>query len=269
MSDPVSLRLVQSSSFPSGTGSYSYRGSYQIVVENLAYSKQVSVVAKVGGNWQEIPASYVESMPGNLELWTASASNSEDQFAVKYTVLGNTYWDNNAGWNYTFPKAFDEFNAITGRSCPVVLGQASISSGQLTVLAGVQDLAYTKVVGIVYTTDGWATSHTAYGSYYWTMSSGLEVWRVQVDVGTATDVLFAVFYFVSGNEYWDNNFWRNYNVTSTSAYTAKFLVKHRTNEPWTKAGASEPSAVSSPLEIGLVKSDESVERRGRTRATTN
>jgi hypothetical protein len=85
---------------------------------------------------------------------------------------------------------------------------------------GVQDLDFAKVVGVVYTTDNWATVQTAFCGWQWTMKSGLQVWKVTVPVGAATEVKFALFYRVLGTEYWDNNFWKNYTVTPTK--TAKW-----------------------------------------------
>src|ERR1700712_620260 len=110
MSSPIEFRLALSNSHPSGTGSFNYSGSYQLVVENLAYTKQVAIWAQLGSGWQEINASYGESLPGNLELWGPPASNNEDQFVAKYIVNGVTYWDDNGGANYKFPRAFDEFS---------------------------------------------------------------------------------------------------------------------------------------------------------------
>src|SRR5688500_15051540 len=114
MNAAVEFRQALSSSHPSGTGSYTYNGSFQIVVQNLAYEKSVSIWAQKGTGWQDINASYIESLPGNLELWSAPADNGEDQFVAKYTVAGTTYWDNNWGRNYPFPKAYDGFNALNG-----------------------------------------------------------------------------------------------------------------------------------------------------------
>ena len=84
MSGPVAFGLAISSSFPSGTGSYSYRGSFNIVVQNLAYDKLVSVWARVGASWGDIPASYMASLPGGLEFWEAPAKNSESNFVATY-----------------------------------------------------------------------------------------------------------------------------------------------------------------------------------------
>jgi Carbohydrate/starch-binding module (family 21) len=217
MMDPVEFGLAISNSHPSGTGSYSYEGSFNIVVQNLAYQKQVSIWAQVGASWTDIDARYVQSLPGNRELWSAPASNGEGEFVAKYTVNGATYWDNHGGMNYKFPQAFDEFAALAGNNYKVVLASAYLAGAMLNVTLGVQNLAYSKAVGIVFTTDNWATVQTAYGHYSSTMKSGLEVWHVTAHVGSATEVKLAVFYRVLGNEYWDNNFWRTYKVTLTSS----------------------------------------------------
>jgi len=136
---------------------------------------------------------------------------------AKYTVNGTTYWDNNEWMNYKFPQVSDEFAVLAGNNFKVVLGTASLDAATLHVDVGVQNLAYDKVVGIVFTTDNWVTVQTAYGSYTWTMKSGLEVWDVTAEVSVATEAKFAIFYRAQGSEYWDNNFSRNYRVTPSSS----------------------------------------------------
>jgi len=221
MNPQVEFGLALSNSSPSGTGSYNYNGSFQIVVQNLAFQKQVSIWAeKPPGVWKNIDAIYSKPLANNLELWTAPADDSEGQFVAKYTVNNTTYWDNNNWANYQFPQAFDEFAVLAGHDFPIVLGTASMGGSNFNVEAGVQDLAFAKVVGVVYTTDSWATVQTAFCNYVWTMKSGLQIWSVTVPVGTAAEVKFALFYQVLGVEYWDNNFWRNYRVTPTK--TAKW-----------------------------------------------
>ena len=214
MTSSVQFGIARSLSYPTGTGSYGYDGSFKILVQNLAYEKQVSIWCRTGSIWKDIPARYVASLPGNLELWAAAATNSEDEFDAKYTVLGTTWWDNNLGRNYKFPKAYDEFSVLSGISYPVILGSASLSSPVLHVNVGVQNLAYDKTIGIVLTTDGWASWRIAYGEYSWTMPSGLEVWVIDEGVGTSTAVEFAVFGSMADSQYWDNNIWRNYRVTT-------------------------------------------------------
>jgi len=124
----------------------------------------------------------------------APASNGEEEFVAKYTVNGTTYWDNNEWMNYKFPQVFDEIAALAGKNYKVVLGTASLAAATLHIDVGVQNLAYDKVVGVVFTADDWATVQTAYGTYTWTMKSGIEVWDVTAAVGLATEVKFAIFY---------------------------------------------------------------------------
>ncbi|MBD9362366.1 hypothetical protein EBB_17990 [Methylomonas sp. EbB] len=47
MTAPVEFALALSNSFPSGTGSFNYNGSFKIVVQNLAYDKHVSIWAQL------------------------------------------------------------------------------------------------------------------------------------------------------------------------------------------------------------------------------
>jgi hypothetical protein len=216
MKNQVELGLVLSSSHPSGTGSFAYEGSFKIVIQNLAFQKQVSVWVQVGPVWKDILASYSHSLPENNEVWIAPASNSEGEFVAKYTVNGTTYWDNNGGMNYKFPQAFDEFAVLSGKKFPVVLGNASLFSNNLHINLGIQNLDFAKVVGIVFTPDNWITVQTAFAHWDHNMPSGLEVWTVDVPVGSATQIQFAAFYRVHGNEFWDNNFSSNYKVTPTS-----------------------------------------------------
>lgn len=107
MNTPVEFGLAIINSHPSGTGSFVYEGSFKIVVQNLAFNKQVSIWAQVGAVWKDIFASFAHVLPGNVELWIVPASNNEGQFVAKYTVNGTTHWDNNNGTNYKFPRVVD------------------------------------------------------------------------------------------------------------------------------------------------------------------
>ena len=53
------------------------------------------------------------------------------------------------------------------------------------------------------------------------MSSGLEVWTINAPVGAATAMTFALFYGILGQEFWDNNFSRNYTVTPGAPISAE------------------------------------------------
>jgi hypothetical protein len=216
MPNPVELRLATSNSFPTGTGSFSYQGEYQIVVENLAFQKQVAIHGSsgAGGPFVDRPAAFQESLPGGLELWKATTSDQLLEFAVEYGVNGSTFWDNNGGANYLQPPVFDEFDALLGNEPELVQGSAGFSDAtHVRVDAAVKNLAFAKQVGMVFTTDGWATAQVANGAFDHVLKSGNEVWPIQAAVGAARRVEYALFYDVNGQQFWDNNFGRNYVLT--------------------------------------------------------
>ena len=98
-------------------------------------------------------------------------------------------------------------------NCNVMLEEANLAVPTLHVEISVRNLAYEKVVGIVFSADNWSTVRTAYGTHSSGDKDGREVWKVAASVGAGNAVNFAVFYQVAGSEYWDNNFGRNYRVT--------------------------------------------------------
>ena len=85
-----------------------------ILVKNLAFAKQVAIVYTTNGwaTFQNALGIFQKRFPPpstphqvQSELWHVSVSLSpgaSGQFAVFYTVGGNTYWDNNFGANYSF-----------------------------------------------------------------------------------------------------------------------------------------------------------------------
>jgi hypothetical protein len=215
MPDPVEVRLVTSSSFPSGTGSFNYRGEYFMVVQNIAFEKQVAIHGRTpsGPTFADRGAIFQESLPDGRELWKLTTADEMVEFVGKYTVSGTTFFDNNGGANYKQPQVFDEFDALIGRVPQVVHATSGFSDAtHISVTAALKNLAFAKQVGILFTTTNWATSGVAFGSFSHMLKAGDEVWTVNAPVGTANRVDFAIFYRVSGQEFWDNNFWRNYTL---------------------------------------------------------
>lgn len=215
MADPIELRLVTSNSSPSGTGSFSYRGEYELVVQNLAFQKQVAVRGtRAGGQaWTDHFASFQESLPDGRELWKVTTSDELVEFAANLGAQGSTFWDNNAGANYRQPQVFDEFDAELGRVPAIVLGAKSFSDAtHAHIVAAVKNLGFVKQVGVVYTTNGWVSANVVSCFFDRTLKSGNEVWNATFSVGSAAQVDFALFYRVNGQEFWDNNFSRNYSL---------------------------------------------------------
>jgi len=99
----------------------------------------------------------------------------------------------------------------------------------------VENIAYDKEVGIVWTDNNWTTANTSYLSYEFTKSNGNEQWGIDFAPlgklesyyigswqnyetgttragGTSVTIKYAVFYNVNGNTYWDNNSGQDYEL---------------------------------------------------------
>jgi len=79
----------------------------------------------------------------------------------------------------------------------------------------VQNLAYDKAVGVVWTDDNWNTAHWSYAQYETDLGGGYERWGVDLSgrdySAGAPTVQYAAFAEMNGNTYWgkeDN--WKNY-----------------------------------------------------------
>jgi hypothetical protein len=204
-----------------------YQRSFDIRVQNIAFEKQVFVHhQQTDGTWTDIQASYVRNLDSGYELWRATfdhvGSGLGDQFAVGYTVNGNTYWDNNGGNNFVL---HDNDGALLGTGINVKAFLANVSSNTLNVQVDVRNIAFQKSVQVVYTTDNWATTTTvdlafvsSYTYGYATVASpnaiGFEHWTGSATVPSSSSLLFYVKYTVNGQTYYDNNFGANYDANA-------------------------------------------------------
>lgn len=84
---------------------YYYGLQGYVFLKDLAYAKDVKV-HYTKDNWKtykSIDATYIKDLD-NIELWTFFIScydYIEGEYAISYTVNGETYWDNNFGNNYS------------------------------------------------------------------------------------------------------------------------------------------------------------------------
>jgi hypothetical protein len=155
----VALLNAEAGSTPSGTGSFSYFTNAHVVVENVAFDKVVGIWGHNpgSGSWQFFPCDFDHSVPNNLEIWTAHIGSTEiDQFDVEYLVSGNIYWDNNDGFNYLLDTGAAHTDgigtAVVGPNVHAVAWRIE-AGGTLNVEVLVKNLAFTKQVAMVYTTD--------------------------------------------------------------------------------------------------------------------
>lgn len=216
---------------PAGTSSYKAVGF--IKVKNVAYTKQVIVRYRIAsGAWVDASASYFTTLDDGNEIWkfaTASTPFSRYnmpviEFCFKYHVNGVDYWDNNSGNNYKMYGGVGyEFvnDFLLGGETMVdakVLLQGGPTTGYSIAFWGyVQNIAYSKEVTLVYTTDNWVTSKRARATYA-AVNPGqpnVEIWKntnipLTGFVSGTTKVQAAVVYKANGVEMWDNNFKKNY-----------------------------------------------------------
>jgi hypothetical protein len=230
MPDQVQLRLASGQHRYGSGGSEQVGGGYQIVVQNLDYVKEVGIWCyefSRYGFWMFYPGHYVESVADGREIWSVDRSGLSKEFVARYTVKGVTYWDNNGGSDYHVPTEHTSSVSLLGRDVQVArLEDSAIDATHLQIRACVKNLAYDKVVGIVYTTDNWASApQIAYGHYVGgdgtTCDPCTEIWEIDVAVPSGQTVKYAVFYRALGHEHWDNNFWRDYTVSMAAAVLSK------------------------------------------------
>ena len=194
-----------------------------ILVKNLAYEKQVAIVYSLNsGEWREAFAGYKGPSANGFERWTFKVQpvtyGPTIQFAVRYRVAGQEFWDNNGGADYRIGGNAPGF--VLGHAT-VLLDRASVSSSRAGVYVigtvVVKDLAFAKEVKIVYSFDEWATVHEAFASYTSELSNSggaAERWDFALPVQPpgSQRTVFAIAYTVDGVTYWDNNDGANYAI---------------------------------------------------------
>ncbi len=211
-------------------------------LKNLSYQKSLTLhysAAPFGTpdssrTWTDASGTYRGPDANGYEQWTFESAevpsdgsvNTDLAFALKYEVNGQTYWDNNSGKNYRLRwvqgynmNQYDGAHGVLNNG-PVVLNTANgtyTGTGQADVTFSVlvKNLGFQKVVNLVYTTDGWATTQTAPASYssyvpFELEGLNLETWNVSLAGVPVSNVQFALSYQVNGITYWDNNLGMNY-----------------------------------------------------------
>ncbi len=229
------------------TASGSYRGytsysrKFTVKVTDLSFDKNVSIFhEKVDGSWEEIPLSYSFDIDDQNEIWTGEYNHGgygvsrvyADEFVVKYQVNDTTYWDNNNGDNYAMSSNEGYFLADPNANVSVDSDYDSLfytpynDQNSLNITVDIRNLAPNKEVGVVYTTDGWQTQEYFQlnfrrnwynGPSFYIQSPnrfGIERWSGNTRIDkSANTVEYAIVYKVNGQEYWDNNYGKNYTVS--------------------------------------------------------
>jgi Carbohydrate/starch-binding module (family 21) len=158
-------------------------------------------------------------------------------FVIRYSVDGQTFWDNNDGPNYRIDGGRP--NTVGGN---VVLNKATARRGSqagggfVFTMSWVEEeifvknLSFNKRVGIRLTTNGWITFQDTDPAFNGNVPvavgvSQVEVWKfkspeLNLDQ-SSPDFMFATFYnnLDTGQWLWDNNFGTDYTLSKTDLAT--------------------------------------------------
>ncbi len=233
------IKALTSYSFYRGYGTYHRR--FVVSVINQAFESEVYVYhQKLDGDWIEIPMHYIRTVGGDRELWELDNTEFEtqtlgDQFVIKFKVNDQVYWDNNNGNNYQMSRhegfffAQPDLNVSVDEKLTSIFYSSYENKNIFSVLVDVKNIAPVKEVQIVYTTNGWKTTSYAALTYvkYWyngynkviesPNDFGIERWSgsVQLDL-SIQDIEYAIVYKVNDQEYWDNNYGKNYTLSASN-----------------------------------------------------
>lgn len=213
----------------------SFSNSYEVVVDNLGPTKQVSIHRQQqNGTWIDLPLSFSRSVGNNKEIWVGGKSLGLGQtgtntdapaFAVKYKVNGVEYWDNNAGQNYKVLAEGPLLGAGKNVVSSLSLSDDATKTNKLAYgSVHVRNLGPTKTVKLIYTTNNWASSTVVnatyggnpltlgYGSYPNPNANGAETWNLNFQFPATQHGFYYIEYKVNGVSYYDNNFGANYKL---------------------------------------------------------
>lgn len=197
-----------------------------VEVENIAYNKKVTIHYSFDGKeWLDCDAEYYKPTFGNYEAWKFETTGKYPvyrgavtvQFAIKYEVNDQIYWDNNDGKNYSVSLGY-----LAGTNYDFgVGGVADYSSYKYpntddTVHGSLQlkNLGYEKDVKVIYSTDNWATQQEATAKFgeMARMNDSVEIWYYDYQT-SANNIQYKLSYTVNGTTYIDDNFGDYYTVT--------------------------------------------------------
>lgn len=226
----IRLKYVESNTFSPGGGVTGVLNTnLSAKVDNLGFAKDVTLhYLESGGAWGDRPLGWQHNY-GNYDLFARNDNSIViTEFALSYSVDGQTFWDNNDGANYHVDEIRP--NAVGGN---VVLNLATARRGSeagggfvftTSWVEGeiyLNNLSFNKRVGIRLSADGWGSFHDTDASFGGIVAvaegiSQVEVWRfktpeLNLDESTP-DFRFAIYYNNrdTGQWFWDNNFGNDY-----------------------------------------------------------
>jgi Carbohydrate/starch-binding module (family 21) len=235
---PVRLHIAAFGGFARG----GFEGEFSNItarVQNIGFTKDVALHYNDNGNWTEVPMAWKSNF-GDYDVFFVSEPKLVDEFVLRYTIGGITFWDNDGGRNYHFDGralvvgANVSLNKATARQGTEAGGGFVFDTSWIEGELYVNNLSPVKEVGIRLSADGGATWEDVDASFAGpaagtgaTFDAGTaELWKfksLELDFDpAASQFRFAVFYrnLPTGEVFWDNNFGQDYKVNKTDGSIA-------------------------------------------------
>jgi hypothetical protein len=230
---PVRLNIATFGAFAGG----GFEGQFSNItarVQNIGFTKDVALHYNSGGNWTEVPLAWKSNFD-DYDVFFVSEHQLVEEFVLRYSIGGITFWDNNDGLNYHFANRAAviggnvSLKKATSRRGTEAGGGFVFDTSWIEGEIYVNNLSPIKEVGIRLSTDGginWKDVDASFagpaaGDAATFDASTAELWTFKSPElnfdPTANQFQFVVFYrnIPTGEDFWDDNFGQNYKVSKT------------------------------------------------------
>ena len=210
--------------------------SFLMLVENVAFDKIIDVAwAGEDGVWHTLPATYHSTIDGSKEYWiarTACALVPDEtlpgnvEFALRYRVGGDEYWDNDHGQNYSI-QADSGIVVADERPLLHIRFERGLADGQsvLPIVVAARRELQARSVTVHWSVDGWKTTHRTscrFRRNYWDSEFlsnarnpnqyGCQIWATALKVDDAWRVQYRISCETRQQVLWDDNYGNGYAI---------------------------------------------------------
>ena len=232
MAESVRLELALRGGFSGGgfTGTFC---SISAKVKNIGFAKDVAAHYTNDGNtWQDRALGFSAHFADHDIFAGTIEDDPVEQFVIRYSVDGQTFFDNNFGQNYRPGLALVGENVVLNRA---TARQGSEAGGGFVFTTSwlegeilVNNLSFVKDVGVRVSLDGggtWSDTHAAFSGQNTAdhrFVGPVEVWTLKTPEfnlnAASPEFRFAVFYRngATGDIFWDNNFGQDYRLSKAA-----------------------------------------------------
>jgi maltose 6'-phosphate phosphatase len=266
--------------------------AFFILLQHLAYDKLVEVHwAGEDRAWRTLRAEHHSSGGENREVWCARAtfSPSEEvslpgdiEFALRYRVLGDNYWDNNGSRNYVSNA---DSGVLLEKNAKLLNADFNplLQAGQrfYPITVAVRHSLQPRRVYLHWTTDNWRTTHVT-PCFFWRMhwdkmrrngarnpnQYDTSIWVSQIKLEDAFRVQYAIGCETRAGTFWDNNFGQNY-LARRQRLKILTLNLHCYQEETQDAKLSQIARAIDDLDIDVVCLQEVAENWGEGQGDWN